>query len=170
MRIKLVIVSQDTTYTSRLIKRIEEKYRGKLNLFAYSDYESGRQRAFEMRADIFLTEEDLVPAKMELPRRCVMAYLVPDPDIRTINDKRAICKYQSVQQLYKEIVDVFSAALDGDNIRRKNEGTHLKNVVTFFSAAGGAGGSGFTGSGSGAAAGSGSGTGDRKSTRLNSSH
>lgn len=139
MRIKLVVATSDKEYLHRFEAIMQERYKGRLKLSLYTDFDAALEKANEIKADIILAEEDIVPEQFELPRRCILALLVSDKGIDSIDGKPAICKYQSVQALYSDLMGVYAIQAENSGIRTSSNVTTQKTVITFFPASGGVG-------------------------------
>lgn len=139
MRIKLVVATSDKEYLHRFEAIMQERYKGRLKLSLYTDFDAALEKANEIKADIILAEEDIVPEQFELPRRCILALLVSDKGIDSIDGKPAICKYQSVQALYSDIMAVYSIQAESNGIKASDDITSEKTIITFYPAAGGVG-------------------------------
>lgn len=139
MRIKLVVATADKEYLHRFENTMQERYRGRLKLSLYTDFNAALEKAGEIKADILLADEDMFPEQVELPRRCIPAILVSEKGIDSINGRTAICKYQSVQALYSDIMEVYSIQAESSGIKASADISSQKTIVTFYPAAGGVG-------------------------------
>ena len=74
-----------------------------------------------------------------LPKRCGFAYMVESADIDTLNDQRAIFKYQKVELIYKQILSVYSEKASSVSGLRLDDDSC--KVLMFCSASGGVGAS-----------------------------
>lgn len=77
----------------------------------------------EYRIDVLIAEEDFNIDKSEFKRNCGLAYFTGTPGIELIKDEIAICKYQRVDVIFKQILGVYSdmaanvATISGEMIR-----------------------------------------------------
>lgn len=139
MRIKLVVATADKEYLHRFEAAMQERYRGRLKLSLYTDFNAALEKAGEVKADILLADEDMFPEQVELPRRCIPAILVSEKGIDSINGRTAICKYQSVQALYSDIMEVYSIQAESSGIKTSTDVASQKTIITFYPASGGVG-------------------------------
>ncbi|MDR1217641.1 MAG: chromosome partitioning protein ParA, partial [Oscillospiraceae bacterium] len=65
------------------------------------------------------------------------AYLTDSPDIGTVNGRRAVCKYQRAETLYRSVLEIFDASAGAIGVRGGAGGT--RGVVLFTAASGGTG-------------------------------
>ena len=72
-----------------------------------------------------------------LPKRCGFAYFVDAVDVDSINDQRAICKFQKADLIYKQILSIYSEN-SGRAAGLKLGDDHAK-VIAFASPCGGVG-------------------------------
>ena len=139
MRIKLVVATADKEYLHRFEAIMQERYRGRLKLSLYTDFDAALEKANEIKADIILADEDIVPDQFTLPRRCILALLVADKGIDSIDGRPAVCKYQSVQALYSDLMEVYSIQAESSGVKTSSNAAAQKTIITFFPAAGGVG-------------------------------
>ena len=66
-----------------------------------------------------------------------MAYFVESPDIDKIEGKKAICKFQKVELIYKDILALYSEY--SSRITKRKRSGELAEVITFTSPACGSG-------------------------------
>ena len=86
------------------------------------------------RLDIVIVDETL---QVNEYRNCCMAYFVESPDIDKIEGKKAICKFQKVELIYKDILALYSEY--SSRITKRKRSGELAEVITFTSPACGSG-------------------------------
>lgn len=139
MRIRLAILEKDEVYLSRLESAFNVKYADKLEIYAFTDRDIALQSLREKKFDVFLANETFDIEETEIPSNCGFAYLVETADIETVKDVVAVCKFQRAEQIYRQVLGLFSekaAAVTG--VHMSGEGS---KVLAFVSAAGGTGSS-----------------------------
>jgi len=138
VRIKLVVATVDSLYRNRIGSLLQERYRGKFTLAMLSNIEDAIQKANEIKADVLLADEDMEVAEADLPKHCRHIVLIEKMGIRSIGGRTAVCKYQSIQDFYSDIVEVFSNQTDEADIQIDSE-SQKKTIITFTSSSGGVG-------------------------------
>lgn len=136
MKIRLGILDSNSRYIRRLIDYFSSHYAEELVISAFSDFDRLEEHLSRSRLDVLLAEEDLLPETFEPPKSTILAYLSESPDIQTIRDVRAVCKYQKTEQLYREILNLY-AELDRRASYRMS--ADACPVYLFMGAAGGVG-------------------------------
>lgn len=138
MKIKLAILEKDSIYLQRISAVFNNKYADKLEVYSFTERETALETAREAKINVLLAGEeyDIVPEK--LPDRCAFAWFVDTPDVEHINHCAAICKYQKIDIIYKQIVSLYSEVA-GDIVTTVNSESENTNVITVFSPAGGVG-------------------------------
>lgn len=140
MKIKLAILDSDVNYLSRLTSAFESKYTEKLEVYFFTNKDIAISSLSESRIDMFVASETFEIDNSKIPGRCGFAYFVSSADIDTLRNEKAICKFQKVDMIYKQILSVYSETIEG--------GTGFKfgseagtRIITFTSASGGTGAS-----------------------------
>lgn len=139
MKIKIAILERDTSYLTRIVSAFGTKYSDKLEIYSFTDPGVAVATLNAAKIDVLLAS-DVFPAEVnKLPNRCAFAYLVDSMGIETLNDQRAICKFQKADLIYKQILSVYSekaSSITGFNMTG-DEG----QIIAFCSASGGVGSS-----------------------------
>ncbi len=137
MKIKLAILDHDKNYIERLVTALNAKFEDKFELYSFTDLSLALPALESARVDLFLAEDIFEIAEKDIPQRCGFAYLVTGAGIDTLNGQRAICKFQRVDLIYKQLLSIYSekagAAMSGMH------GDGALNVALFASPAGGTG-------------------------------
>lgn len=139
LRIKVVIATKDVVYLEKIGKRLNELYRSKLSVSTFSEIGDAIRYANDLKADVLLIDEEMQQSLGELPKRCSYALLDDREGIRSIDDVSVVSKYQSVQDIYTDIVNIFLNQVEANNVQFKNNAHSTNTIVTFFPAAGGVG-------------------------------
>lgn len=138
MKIKLAILEKDAVYLQRISAVFNNKYADKLEVYSFTDPKTALQTSREAKINVLLAGEeyDIVPEK--LPERCAFAWFVDTPDVEHVNHSAAICKYQKIDIIYKQIVSLYSEVA-GDIVTTKGGENGSTSVISILSPAGGVG-------------------------------
>lgn len=140
MKIKVIILEKDTVYLSRIATAFNIKYADKLEIYSFTEKEIAIEFAAKSKVDVFLANEGIDIETGELPTNCGFAYLVESMEIESIKNEMAICKFQKVELIYKQILSIFSEKVTDITGIHLND-TEEKAVIAFVSASGGTGSS-----------------------------
>lgn len=138
MKIKLAILAKDKNYLSKMTSVFANRYSDKIEVYSYTDI-SAVEKLSDIKADVFLADSVFEINMERIPNHCGFAYLVDSPDIDSINDNIAICKFQKSDQLYKQILSVYSEK--AGNIMRVKLNNSACKIIAFGSVSGGTGSS-----------------------------
>ena len=135
MKIKLVIADGDEKYIRRLSSYFQIHYADKLELYLFSSEEALKDFLKENVVHVILLGEDMKDFA-ELPEHTACAWLVYAAGLNEFQGRRAICRFQKAERIYREILSLFSE-VDGCFGFGGGEGS--TRVCLFTSAQGGAG-------------------------------
>lgn len=139
MKIKLAILEKDQSYLKRIVSVFNTKYSDKIEVYSFTDIEKAIASLDEVRIDVFVSTDAYEVDQKRLPKRCGFAYLVDSSDVETVNEQRAICKFQKVDLIYKQILSIYSEKAGSiSGLKLDDEST---KVVAFNSVSGGVGAS-----------------------------
>ncbi|MCI8462776.1 MAG: chromosome partitioning protein ParA [Lachnospiraceae bacterium] len=140
MKIRLAILEGDKAYLERITTVFNTKYINKLEIYCFTDKAAAMQSVKSSRIDVFLANESFGVDKAEIPQDCGFAYLIDASDIKCLAGITAICKFQKVEMIYRQILDVFSEkATDMTGILAHDENSSY--LTAFLTAGGGTGSS-----------------------------
>lgn len=105
MKIRVGFIVSDKIYIERLVSTLNRYYSDKLEIYSYTDVKVANESVENQRLDIVIVDETL---QVNEYRNCCMAYFVESPDIDKIEGKKAICKFQKVELIYKDILALYS--------------------------------------------------------------
>ena len=137
MKIKLAILEKDSVYLSRIVSVFGSKYADKFEIYSFTDQAVALSNLNGAKIDVLIASDSFEIDVAKLPARCGFAYLVDSIDIDTVNDQRAICKFQKADLIYKQIISVYSekaSSITGFKMN-SDEG----KVIVFCSPSGGVG-------------------------------
>ena len=138
MKIKLAILEKDQSYLSRIVSAFSTKYADKLQIYSFTNPELAMSSIQREKIDVLIASDVFDIDLLELPSRCGFAYFVDSVGVETLNDQRAICKFQKAELIYKQILGVYSdhaTNIGGVGLDEKGQ------ILLFASPAGGAGSS-----------------------------
>lgn len=139
MRIKLAILENDHNYLNRIVSVFSTKYADRLVIFSFTDLNMALDTLEEAKIDVLIADDSYDVDVSLLPKRCSFAYFVDSADINSIKNQKAICKFQKVDLIYKQILSIYSES--SSSISGITENGGLTKVIGFVSASGGAGAS-----------------------------
>jgi len=137
MKIKLAILEKDKSYLMRIVSAFGTKYADKFEIYSFTDQEVALSNLNDAKIDVLVACDGFDVDVTKLPARCGFAYLVDSMDIDMVNNQRAICKFQKVDLIYKQILSVYSekaSSITGFKMN-SDEG----KVILFCSPSGGVG-------------------------------
>lgn len=129
MKIKTVIVDEDRRYLKRLIDYFSLDYGDRIALSVFSEQEKAMEYLKEHDVNIFLISEKIEFDVNKLPESVSVGILVENPSISSINDVPALCKYQKVEDIYKQIVERYSENVKDDISISVNENSSCKQIA-----------------------------------------
>ena len=94
MKIKLALLDNDQNYLNRIVSVFNIRYADKLEIYSFTRIESALSALESTRIDVFVSSVAFDVNTAALPKRCGFAYFVDSADIDSVNNQRAICKYQ----------------------------------------------------------------------------
>lgn len=139
MKIKLAILERDDKYLNRLASVFNTKYADKFEIYSFTNLEVALTSLHNSRIDVFIASDVFEIDITKLPKKCGFAYLVNSADIEILNNQRAICKFQKVDLIYKQILSIYSDC--ADNMSGIKLGDDNCKIILFTSASGGVGSS-----------------------------
>lgn len=139
MKIKLAILEKDISYLQRIVSVFETKYSDKFEIYSFSDPAITMSSLSDSKIDVLIANDVFEINVAALPKRCGFAYLVDSADVETVNDQRAICKFQKADQIYKQVLSIYSEKAGSiSGLKLDDDSTR---VVIFNSVSGGTGAS-----------------------------
>lgn len=137
MKIKVAILEQDQNYLSRIASVFGTKYADKFELYSFSDLSVALATLENARIDVLVASDAFEIDVNQLPRRCGFAYFVDSADVETVRDQRAICKFQKVDLIYKQILSIYSE--NAGSVSGLKLGDDAGYLIAFSSPCGGVG-------------------------------
>lgn len=137
MRIKLAILEKDQSYLNRIVTAFSTKYADKFEIYSFTDQAIALSTLDSRRIDVLVASDAFEIDVTALPKRCGFAYFVDSIDVDTVNDQRAICKFQKADLIYKQILSIYSE--NAGSVSGVKLGDDSTKVIFFSSPCGGAG-------------------------------
>lgn len=138
MKIRLAILESDKLYLERISGVFNVKYADKLEVYTFTEEDKALEALVTYRIDVFLAGETFEISTAKIPIRCGFAYFVDTIGVESVRGEVALCKFQKVEMIYKQILSIFSdktAAVTGINLEAGKQG----KLIGFCSASGGCG-------------------------------
>lgn len=108
MKIKLAILENDQSYLNRIVSVFSTKYADKFQIFSFTNQEMAASSVESEKIDVLIANDSFEIDVTKLPKRCSFAYFVDSADVDTVNNQRAICKFQKAELIYKQILSIYS--------------------------------------------------------------
>lgn len=134
MKIRVAILDRDENYKSRMQRNFQVKYADKIELYIFSEIAQLESTLKVRQLDMVLVDDEIegVPAF----DGTVLVYLSKNIGVDEFNGHPAICKFQKIDTIYKEILSVYA---ETSTAMRIHTGENDAKVVLFMSAQGGSG-------------------------------
>lgn len=137
MRIKVAFLEMDSKYLNKVVSALNEKFSNHGEASSFTNPKYLIEYLNENRNAVVLAKEGLPIDFSKIPSETSFAYLVEAYGVAECNGQKAICKYQKVSDLYKDILNVFSEK-ESNNYRLQGK-KESENVIVFTSPKGGTG-------------------------------
>lgn len=137
MKIKVVILDDDAVFLERLIGTLNAHYADKLEVFSFTGKEAATDKVREIRADIFLVGEAFEDDEA-LRNERGFTWLIGTPGVDAYLGYAAIGKFQKVDQIYKNILNLYAEYAAEKEIHAK-VATGDAATIVFSSPSGGVG-------------------------------
>jgi len=137
MKIKLAILDSDQNYLNRISGVFTTKYANKVEFYSFTDLAVAYRNLENAKIDVFIAGSDFDVDASILPKRCVFMYFLDSVGIESYKNQKAICKFQKIDVIYKEVLNIYSDSVDVAFEKSSIEGN--ARIVMFTSAGGGVG-------------------------------
>ncbi len=138
MKIKLAILESDTNYLRRVVPMMTSRFAQELEIYSFTDCDAAMDCLEEKKIDVLLAGSGLKIDFNLIPSRCGFAYLVESLDINMLNGRKAICKFQKGELIYKQVLSIYSEHAPNISGGPSNENGAMKTIA-FCSPCGGVG-------------------------------
>ncbi len=138
MKIKLAMLESDPSYLRRVVPMFNSKYAEELEIYSFTDVDAAMSCLEEKKIDVFLASDSFKIDFAQIPKRCGFAYMVESLDINSIDNRKAICKFQKGELIYKQILSIYSEHVPNISGIPSNQNGMMKTIA-FCSPCGGVG-------------------------------
>lgn len=141
VKIKFALVDSDAGYVNKMAGYLNGKYASEIEVFIFTQIELFESFIKEKAVDVILISEKFDFNIGIIPKKSAFAYLVESNNIASYKGKKAVGKFQKLELFYKEILNLYSDIAGEASWTLKDAADNETRLITFLSAAGGAGGS-----------------------------
>lgn len=138
MKIKLAMLESDSSYLRRVVPMFNSKYAEELEIYSFTDVDAAMACLEEKKIDVFLASNSFKIDFTQIPKRCGFAYMVESLDINSIDQHKAICKFQKGELIYKQILSIYSEHVPNISGMPSSQNGAMKTIA-FCSPCGGVG-------------------------------
>lgn len=138
MKVRLAILENDSNYLQRVVSIFNNKFGSELEIYSFTDINAAIKCLDEKKIDVFLANEFFDIDFTLVPKKCGFAYLVESNDIDKYDGKKAICKFQRAELIYKQILSIYSEQIP-NIIGVFGDGNNSMKTIAFSSPSGGVG-------------------------------
>ena len=138
MKIKVAILTSDIKYLARISNILSTRYSDSLELYSFTDSTLAVESVQMSKINILFADPAFDIDFHLIPDSCDFIWLVDQTDIETYRGRRAVCRFQTVELFYKQILNIYSEHQD-EVIRHYTVGNC--KTVAFLPVSGGAGAS-----------------------------
>ncbi len=139
MKIKLAVLERDESYRKRIVSILSTRFAETLELYSFTGLEVAISMLDNAKIDVLLADDSFSVDVGQLPRRCAFAYFVESSDIETLNGQPVVFKYQKIDLIYKQILNLY-AETSGE-VSGLRMGSGDCKIIVFGAASGGTGSS-----------------------------
>lgn len=138
MKIKLAMLESDSVYLRRVVAMFNGKFAEELEIHSFTDVDAAISCLEEKKIDVFLASNTFKIDYARIPKKCGFAYLVDSLDISMFDNRKAICKFQKGELIYKQILSIYSEHMPNITGITSDANGDMKTIV-FCSPCGGVG-------------------------------
>lgn len=139
MKIKLALLDSDNNYLNRIVNAFNAKFVDKFEIYSFTKYEKAMSALEASHIDVLVASNYFDIEVDKLPKRCGFAYFVDSADIDSINNQKAICKFQKADLIYRQILSIYSENANAVSGLKLTD--DFCKVIVFASPCGGVGSS-----------------------------
>ena len=136
MKIRLAIIEKDQDYLNRIASALSIKYSDRVEAYLFSDCGTAAEAA--RMANVVLAYEGCDIQQLHLNQGTSVAYLTERTGIDKIDGLPAISKYQKLENIYKQILNLYAENASGFVSAKKEDGS-VARIFVFTSPCGGTG-------------------------------
>lgn len=142
MKIRLVLLDKDEKYLNRLSSAFSSRDDYSTEIYSFTDFEQAMSALEKVGNCVFIASDRFDIDSKSIPESVCHAWFTENRSVLEYKGRAAICKFQKADNIFREILSVFSGSPSeiGDN--GSHTGTHSEaKVYGFFSCSGGSGAS-----------------------------
>lgn len=134
MKIRIAILDKDENYKNRILSNFQVKYADKIEISIFSEIEQLKSTLETKKLDMILVDDEM--RVEEHFKNSVLVYLSKNIGVEELYDHPAICKFQKIDTIYKQILSIYAETSSAMKLRMDENGARL---ILFMSAQGGSG-------------------------------
>ncbi len=138
MKIRLALLESDSSYLRRVVPMFNSRYAEELEIYSFTDVDAAMACLEEKKIDVFLASNSFKIDFTQIPKKCGFAFLVESLDINSIDQHKAICKFQKGELIYKQILSIYSEHVPNISGMPSSQNGAMKTIA-FCSPCGGVG-------------------------------
>lgn len=138
MKIKLALLESDSAYLRRIVPMFNSRFAEELEIYSFTDADAAIACLEEKKIDVLLANSNFKIDFNLIPKRCGFAYLVESLDIDSIDGRKAVCKFQKGELIYKQVLSIYSEHMPNITGISQSENGSMKTIA-FCSPCGGVG-------------------------------
>jgi len=142
--IRLAIIDNDKLFLNKVSVYFNSKYGNEMSVNTYSRYDLFEAEQAVRRFDIIWGTRELVGLTEKLTKSNNFAYVVDQKNISSIDDVKAICKYQKPDVIYRKMLSIYSELDRAAGIIYGPESGSNAKVIVVNGLAGGIGSSAYS--------------------------
>ena len=139
MKLHVAVLEKDSTYLNRLANAFRVKYPENVEMYLFTDLEHASAFLSANKADVLLIGDEFPDAFKLENKKTATAFLVNSSDIESLNDIPAICKFQKIDLIYKQILGLYAEKTNVVVEKRFSKEEARSRLICFASPAGGTG-------------------------------
>ena len=130
LKIKFGIADPDKIYLERLGRLFCRKYNNQIEVYSFSESSQIEEAVRSNRINVLAVSPAMDIDRGKIADFCMFSYLVDEKNISGYNDQKVICKYQKADNIYRQILALYSEKL-ADKVRYRSS-EHGRSKVTLF--------------------------------------
>lgn len=139
MKIRLAMLEKDSNYLDRIVDAFKTRYSDEFEIYSFTDSELAMSALVALEIDVFVANSEFNIDMTKIPVCCGFAYFVDKPGLNSVREQQAICKFQKIDLIYKQILSVYSESTE--NVTEVKTDDENCKLVIFSSPSGGVGSS-----------------------------
>lgn len=116
MNIRVAMLDNDFNYLSKISRALNMKYKGKIELYIFTDKEMLLETIKNDKVDVLIVNKQLLDFnELELEYKFSKAYFCESPNVESIDGFYAVNKYQKIEEIYncmKKMYEDVSGVVD----------------------------------------------------------